>query len=431
MNRALDVRDAQDALVRHASEPDHVVRIRGLVPRAVCSIAPIVDGRPSFALAQEVVLEPGEIRELALAAPRELRGVLIDAEGAPIAQCVVWLAADDDLRRHYFSPCQRLIAVTETDDAGRFTFREVAAGGWVVGPGFRGASIGDCFPEERLEACASAIPTPVLVGDADVDIVLRAWCGLFLRGSARLASGEPCVNGSVRATNLNSGLACWDEVSDDGRFRIGPLERGRFRVELFAGLYGIRGPSSEVEAWAGDSDLVLRAEAPLTLRVVCEPPTPVAGLSWWVNVSRIDASTGAFRLAGGGSGGPGAQVLRGLEPGEYVLSASAGTGLFGVLAGVHLVAGEPETTVTIPLAPARQHALVVRGHQRWVHVRVIQRGCVVVDWVARAGTSQKYSAFSESVRVELRNTESDVRPLFSGTFDPGTLREPLVIDLDR
>jgi protocatechuate 3,4-dioxygenase beta subunit len=209
-------------------------------------------------------LEPGSTahREWKIGAGCTLRGALFDESKAPVPSHIVWLirAHDDNARYLTRGDEFELEARTSTDDQGRFSFDDVPAARWLVGPA--PAPTNARAPEaSALAPFAQLVEVPV--GAHRLDIAVRSQRGLFIRGRVVDSAGSP-----LRGAYVGSVASVPMVTNDEGAFAVGPLIPGA--ISLRAGMPGTNASSSSVTANAGDSNVVLTVFRPsiVTGRVI-------------------------------------------------------------------------------------------------------------------------------------------------------------------
>lgn len=320
-----------DGLARLADLPGGVaLELELFDPRAEGGRGGLVYRAP-----RALVLGPGESRrlELVVPAPDSLRGRLVDQRGRPVANHPVWLVPDRGEELVVFFAHARPLRESVSDEQGYFALPRVPAGRWWVGPAPLPA--GDARPlEERVAPLAQALEHAP--GPRGEPVELRVVRGLGLAGALRDPEGQPLAGVIVRAAGLDSPLAVEASSDERGRFALGPLVPGAFRVlaRPSAELGLASPPAADFEAGRADLELVLVRAASLEglvhgagaaqgeAEVALVPEDSESAVGWRPARTR----EGRFRFAG-------------LPPGRYALVASRPDGRVCVARGFELEAG--------------------------------------------------------------------------------------------
>jgi hypothetical protein len=154
------------------------------------------------------------------------RVVIDDAGAAPVRRAVVTINATDKIHGD----------TVVTDDAGRFAFREMPAGRYVLAaarPGFVTVRFGATGPQRP--------GTPIAVADGQqvTDVVLKMMRGAVVSGTIRMPSGEPAVTAQVvvhRIVKIAGQRRLeneWENATTDdrGAYRIFGLAPGEYLVQ--------------------------------------------------------------------------------------------------------------------------------------------------------------------------------------------------------
>lgn len=260
-------------------------------------------------------------RDLVVVAAVELRGRVLDADGAPVAGARVWHntqpAEDGD-----WQVAQALVnRLRLTDEQGAFAFRDAAPGFTVrltvAAPGHPQAASGP-------HLLSSAAPTEVEIRlarprHADVTVLFE--------------DGTPVAGASVTLAMRENPSAGWTvstpapPTDAEGRTRAGPAGPGALGVLVSGeGLVGLREPQwiEGSEGAAGPFTVSVRLPRALVVagRVQRADGTPVVG-------AQVTAQPGSGGRGGGRAANSevdGAFVLRGLAAGPWTLAASLWNG---------------------------------------------------------------------------------------------------------
>lgn len=192
-----------------------------------------------------LVLAPGEVREVRWTAcfGLVLTGVVLDAEGRPLAERPVWLLRDRETPRgqRYLRgnelEADQVARAARTDLEGRFELDELMPGTyWIaLAPG---------------EAGGPKLAVPVRVDQDHLSVELREPQSLTIRGVVSRAG--QAASGARIVARPEVGRGEIVAVADaNGVFALGPLAPGSFLVRADTASTG------EVRAQAGDRDLEL------------------------------------------------------------------------------------------------------------------------------------------------------------------------------
>jgi len=297
-------------------------------------------------------LEPGEERVLTwtVGGGCLVEGRTLEADGSPAPEVQVWLSSGDD---PYFKDyAEGVVARTSSDASGRFTFAEVAAGSWLVGP----APVDSRKTQEATSPQAIApvgTALEVLPDQDRASVTLTCWRGLFLRGTVVGPDEEPVKGAFLSA--VGEGIVATGNARR-GQFSIGPLPPGSYEV-LASGHQNRFAPAEPVRARAGTDDLVLHLGR---------------GASVWVHVLDSSGSpssrTMVFFLEESGAEGSslgiftgpdGSVPFHGTAGGTYTISASTAAGEFAMTRGVRLASGSRAEQIELHLEPAARLKIVV------------------------------------------------------------------------
>src|SRR5262249_49751963 len=140
----------------------------------------------------------------------------------------------------------------QTDARGRYSFQDVRAGRWWIGPAptLEGSQP---QPPGALAALAQVVEIPE--GRPSTHLDLHVLEGLYIRGTVLDAAGKPASGIPVEIETDTAADAPSGVAGSDGSFTLGPLIRGSY--SLFAEKHG--GSRSDlVIAHAGENGIVLR-----------------------------------------------------------------------------------------------------------------------------------------------------------------------------
>lgn len=276
---------------------------------------------------EKLHLGPGEERSLEwyVGGGTTLRGRAVIADtNEPLAALPIWLVAGTEawgLLQIYTPP----VARTTTDDRGNFTFPDLPPGEWGIGPAPHRS---ERAPLQDDEVAPVATKVSILEGVGTLDVELRLYRGLYIRGQVLGLDGKPVKLAHVTGDCIDNAVSSFGPATD-GTFRIGPLVPGSYQLSATGGSNSSK--SLPVTAMAGDEDVVLRLsaggsiEGKLVDASTGDPlkgPVSVTQQAGWYGLSSMmkAQSDGLFSLGG-------------LIPGTYDVFARSGD-LVGRVEGV-------------------------------------------------------------------------------------------------
>lgn len=373
--------------------------------------------------APPVVLEPDEVEKITWELPpaAEIMGTITDQHGAPRAGLRVTLVRGGDRFLPYLGR-NGSIQTTKTDDEGGYRFRAVPPGQYGVGVAkypINGASghplgkeietirhtdfVGNLTEEEREEMVmmgaltkadlklAPAIDAPgfdppkrlpgeklqiggighrqhsggyahrvaVPRGRSEVEANLTIDKGLYIQGRLMLSNGAPFQCAEIRASRTGSRGHCEAIPLDDGRFCLGPLPAGEYRIDAVCDYHPwfLEHP---VRASAGATDLRITLSPAASVNGTVR--SPLGG----------EPVPGRFTVTGPSIGGegpttfehytvgydPGFFTFDGLRPGRYTFAFySRDKQWFGWARDVELKSAREHAGFSLQLEPAGSFAV--------------------------------------------------------------------------
>jgi len=299
-----------------------------LPPGVALTLTLSLDGQVLRREERALRLAPGEVREetLTVGTGCTVRGRALDAGGHPASGVRLWLVSDGE--RLALDPYREreLLRTTRTRADGGFELADVPAGSWALGPapGQELSELGTVFQVEVVEAADSRSFAPaatalaIAPGQREAELTLVLQPPLTIRGRVVGPADEAVEFSYVVATQ---GALHVDDNAQDGRFSLGPLPPGAYR--LSANNFGGRFADCEtVTVEAGKQDVVLRLRPAGSLRVrVTDAAGRPAGDT---RVSALHEASGAFVTTW--TEDDGSACFDGLLPGAYSLSASTPAG---------------------------------------------------------------------------------------------------------
>lgn len=327
--------------------------IEGLPPRAELSVVI----RPGIGRSQRqsTRLEPGESRAVEFTVGRgcRLEGLAQDEGGEPLAGLDLWrLAAVGASATLRPEDEEAVVDKVRTDARGRFVFEAVSAGDWWIGPApYHG----------RAGLLPRATRVTIEPGETRHAFTLVCPSARYLSGRVLSSSGVPA---RAEVTAERGNLRASGRSDEGGRFFVGPLDAGAWRVQARSGS-GSDAPSEIQRAEAGRSDLVLRLRAGGrvfgNVRDELGRPAPGAEVRLFGEGAEDSYGTVADER--------GAFVLDGVEPGTYPLRAST-AGAVGTLELVPVRGDGPTGPLDLFLAPGAKLTLALAREAAGGLVRV-------------------------------------------------------------
>jgi protocatechuate 3,4-dioxygenase beta subunit len=402
---------------------DGRVKVEGLAPRVEISLEVVKQGKHLVREPEGLTLQPGEQKELEwrIGSGTTLRGLALDQDGKPVSGLSIWAEKAFSTGSRYFAHYERdsLGAQTHTDDEGRFTLADLAAGRWSIGPGVEdGSSVAPIA--EGLE----------LSGEPTRELTLHVFRGLFIRGRVLTPAGEPAQGGWVNGFRSESDRLEGAQSGSEGSFALGPLGPGT--ITLMADAIGRFASSGPVQASAGDSGIVLQLKLGGTIRgrvvdtvtgaacpaqLVFMPEQPIPG----VLASGMQTTTqpdGSFASSG-------------LEPGRWSVTASTADGKFAQHAHVDVGAGTDSGELVFALSPGGRLRLGYKGARPLVFVTVTCKGApALMQTGVKPGKFAEYMAPAGSLALEIRKDSTGPARERAVELKPGETKEIVITDED-
>lgn len=349
------------------TDADGRCHLSGLPPGVPLELSARAPGLREVRIPDPILLQPGETRavEVPLGGGALLVGRLLDVHGAGVPEAQVRLAP----RSEAFGLCLRRGRgdggrEVRTDALGRFEFREVPDGPWLVG----------CSPDGPF--APAAVEVVIADGRADREPELLGDAGLFLSGHVRGSDGRP-LEAHVMAVGEQARCFVDGRTDAEGAFSLGPLVADTYTVSAqFAARNSERSwsPAAPVQAAAGASDvlLTLLPGASIGGRVV--DPLTGLGVAAEVEVVVVDDSERRGSRTMARSKEDGSFRFEGLAQGTYSICASTPAVQLAIESGVRLLEGESTDNLTLALQPAARLRIRYDGPQRSVHLSVEWNG---------------------------------------------------------
>ncbi len=295
------------------------------------------------------------------------------------------------------SNVRSIVRRTLSDEIGRGFFDDLEPGTWWVAiEPFRA-------PWEKPFARA---PVPVAkrievhVGDELLEVTLRTWKGLYLRGTVEVPDGrlfpanataETTPNVLFLARALDGTGTLTGQPERDGTFAIGPVSDGEYELTTFGRGYA---PIEPLRVRASDPPIVIRMQlgGAISGRVV--DSATGAGVAAEFVLSRIDAPMDEIS---GSTDDTGAYGSNGLAAGEYAISAISRDGRSGASARIRLDAAQILESIEVSLA----------SRETCGRVRIVLEGAIAPGRVTlwKAGVCRAFAFVDKGAVIELAMPE--------------------------
>ncbi|MFC4098834.1 carboxypeptidase regulatory-like domain-containing protein [Paenibacillus xanthanilyticus] len=305
-----------------------VYQVAGLAPNLYTVTAEV----PGFStLLLGAVIEPFETTTLNFAlqpSPGGIGGTVTGTDGSPIAGAAVIVRQD--------SAAGPIVARTVTDSAGRYTIDNLDPGNYVL----------TASAEDFQTSVSGAIVQPNATAAAD--FVLAPSPGTISGVVVELATGAPIPNAFIEVRLLRAnGIAVATGFTDaSGNFAVDSLPPGSYTVIATAAGFQTNGATVMLEAAETENaSIALLPNPGFVAGTVFNTATglPLAGAT----VRIADANGFLYDLVVTDSGG--AYTVRGLPPGNYIVSAFA-DGFQGQIIGA-IVQSDTTSPVNLGLLP--------------------------------------------------------------------------------
>jgi hypothetical protein len=371
----------------------------------------------------EIVFEPGQeiSKEWRLGSGRTVRGRVVDDAERPVAGQKLLLTQRVDcaslstLRAALqWQDEGRATQDLRTDADGRFSIDDVGPGKWWLGiappkPRWFGSE-----PVEFDALAPVAVPFEVEADRDPIDLLLRAHRGLYIRGRAVDAEGNP-VLASLTATSTDEGSSFFASASADGKtgeFAIGPLEPGEYQIEATAfsvGEFRDSGsppgpPLAPIEALrvrAGREDLVITFGLGGSIRVTARRADTgaEAAAEFWVAPMENLESCHVI-----GFGEPVTSTkFTSLKTGSYAVSAVTPDGRVGCVRDILIGSGQRIDGVEVRVAPGARLELSYTGtDENYAQVSIVAAAALYGADGIQKGASETFVAPAGKVTVRWR-----------------------------
>ena len=373
--------------VEWVSATDELGRARfSLVPpRTPLSVELERDGAVQHKSSAVWTLEPGEKSgaTLELGSGTRLAGRLTDPGGAPLADVELWLVPAGHRGPEFLAAAHVGHDVSlraRTDGQGRYVLETVAAGEWWLGPAPPVADAGADDPAPLGEWFQ--IPAELEALELD----LRSARGLYLAGTVT-EEGLPRAGVALEGRLLGTGARAWSTSDERGRFRLGPLVPGSYRVAALPdGPRGHSGSAAALaRAGAGEDTppIALELSSGATLVVLAlDEDAALAEIERvrWTREDVVPIFLGESTTA---LGTP-EVALRGLERGRYSVFVTTTDGRVGLRTDLPVDPAEGVRDALVVVEPGYELVLENAAPEP-VRVAVWRGPCSLVDERIAAG----------------------------------------------
>jgi hypothetical protein len=263
-----------------------------------------------------LVLAPGEVHVIdwQVGTSCRISGTLVDENAAPIPDHTLWLTPAQMNKNRYFvvKESATIEARATTNGDGQFSFTDVAAGMWWIGPA---ADAVESPGTGALAPFARVIEVPF--GTREMTVDLAADRGLYIRGQVLDADGAITRTAYVSGVAEGSIMSWSAHMNDDGSFVLGPLMRGKYRLSALS--FAQNGSSETVIVSAGEENVVLKLRRGGAIRGMVVDAKTGGGVRAQVLCSTRNIEQPDFKSIG--TADDGTFEIDGLDPGEYDLTA--------------------------------------------------------------------------------------------------------------
>jgi hypothetical protein len=357
-------------------------------------------------------------KEWRLGSGSTVSGRVVDDAEEPVSGQTLWLTQYGVFLHSGFGRASlyqgdrdRISRVCTTDRDGRFKIEDVGPGHWWLGIEPETDRFGQPVAAGDRSIAPVAEAFDVDARGRPVDLLLRVYRGLYIRGKTVGPDGRPVV-AHVSAFSVGSEIhfaanECTN--SGPGEFVLGPLEPGEYRLrgepiswDLSDRSRPIPGrplaPNDALIVPAGRDGVVIEFGHGAAVRVRATRADDGVVVSATFLIAHAESSDW-FMWGGFGEGTTTAEFSC-IEPGDYVLSAVTHDGRAGGVRNLHLAAGERRDEVIIRVEPgAHVNLRYVGPKEEYAIVTILADGIVYGGDGIRTGTSSTLVAPAGKVTI--------------------------------
>jgi len=375
-----------DPVWTESTAADGTCVLGGLPPGAPLTVS-LSKGDRSKVVPGTIRLEPGELRELVigLESGATIRGIVTDADGAPIPRQEVWLVYGQPTGLG-FSPEESPAARVSTDADGQFEFNRIDPGDWSVGAA---PATANWQSLENGESASLPESVKVLPGDQVREVNLVLHFGLYIEGIVLDPNGRG-MRGTVYVTGFSEGgHVVTAETERGGRFSMGPLMPGVHELQASGAILTGYQDSERIPAHPGDDGLVLRLRLGATIRGVIldgvsgQPVKTDMTLSWPETADR----PGSYQLRFGLEG---EFEVQGLGANTYGLFATNGSGKAGFIQ-VRVADQTDVEGLVLTLVQAAKLTAFYEGVEGYAHIKISLGDIVVGGNSIQSGANASFT----------------------------------------
>jgi Carboxypeptidase regulatory-like domain len=393
--------------------PDGRARIEGLPPRVALGVHATPPHGGKQILSEEIVLEPGEVRSLDLAIRSQgvVAGWLRKQDDSPVPDAEIWLKPRGELRYIAFEEHEgNQVRKARTDAQGRFEFKKVTDGAWIVGSA------------PSTSRPPSVTEVVVQEGATEGDVLLTAYDELYVRGVVLDPDGRPCAARVVARFGEPTGPVT-TKSDAQGAFAVGPLAPGSYELVASAGYKAdnLLANSLPLTVTAGDSSVTLKLRSGCSVAGQVVDAAKRAAVQADVTISQVGGDLALMAS----TSKSGTFQFGALEPGVYDLVAITPGGGCAVRAGMRLEAGQRTDALELAVEPGGRLRVHYDGSAESATIRIEHDGVCIVwgsvsrgasrDWFVPAGTNVVHCT-SETSQADTREVQATTGKLVEVRF---------------
>lgn len=374
----------------------------GLPPECALMVEVLGPGNEVLRRRTDIVLDPGEDRELVGLLPvgASVHGrATLAASGQPLKGLLIWMLPEsDDYQRGFMNRHWRPTAIATTDSEGNFAIENVTPGRWLLGPA------PEFSPSDRSVAPLAEI-VEVVDGESDIRVMIEGH-QLYIRGTVRGPSGKLAERFGIVGWSPELFFVTTRGQSD-GSFSLGPLTPGEYSLGAY---HFTQADSPRVRAEAGSEGIVLELAPGASLSgVVVDAASGEPRAEVWVEAFH----TLHRHWFGATTEDDGSFHMDGLWAGPCSIRATDGEST-GLVSSVHISAGTALEDIVVPLEPAAALTILNEGEDESIYIEIF----VGHDLITIAGIE-----VADQEELVLPAGDYVLRISWSGEADADTLKE--------